>query len=233
LAGDLPPASGPALLLPPDAVVVLDVDDTLYLERSYVRSGFEAVGRLLAGEHGIGGVAETLWSGFEEGVRGDAFNRALAAHGVAPDPELVALLVRCYRCHRPAIELLADAARFLSRLALRPAAAITDGPAPSQRAKVEALGLGRWLDPIVFTSELGDGLAKPDPAAFRQVAGALDAEPARCWYVGDNPVKDFVAPLALGWSAVRVRRSGSLHATRDTPNGVTEIRSLDELATSG
>jgi putative hydrolase of the HAD superfamily len=223
------PAGASWPVVPAGAAVVLDVDDTLYLERSYVRSGFDAVGQLLRDRHGLEGVARTLWSGFEAGVRRKAFDLALAHHGVEPDAELVAALVGCYRHHRPAIELLPDAARLLRRLGSRAAAAITDGPAPSQRAKVEALGLVRWLDPIVVTGELGDGWAKPSPAAFRHVEEVLGVGPGRCWYVGDNPMKDFVAPLDRGWSAVRIRRPGSLHAGLGTPPGVVEIASLDRL----
>lgn len=215
--------------VPSDAVIVLDVDDTLYLERSYVRSGFEAVGRLLATETGVDGVGATLWSGFEAGVRGDAFDRALLAHGLDPDRELIGRLVECYRSHRPDIELLPDAARLLARLDGRPAAAITDGPIASQRAKVEALGLAPTVDPIVVTSELGPGHAKPDPLPYTTVEAAVGAGPERCWYIGDNPAKDFVTPLARGWTPIRIRRPGSLHLDVATPDGVAEIVSLDEL----
>jgi putative hydrolase of the HAD superfamily len=219
-------------VVPESAVVVLDVDDTLYLERSYVRSGFEAVGRHAAAELGVAGMAETLWSGFEAGVRGDAFDRALEAHGIDPDRDLIAALVRCYREHEPTIELLSDATAFLSRLAPRPAAAITDGPAVSQRAKVVALGLDRWLDPVVVTSELGEDCGKPSPAAFEHVERVLGVRPDRCWYIGDNPLKDFVAPLERGWTAVRIRRPGALHLGHPTPSKVLEIRSFDQLAGS-
>jgi putative hydrolase of the HAD superfamily len=217
------------LSIPPDAVVVLDIDDTLYLERSYVRSGFDAVGHWLTTRLGVTGAAERLWSGFEAGIRGNAFNQVLASYGIDPDEELVAELIACYRGHRPAIELLADAERFLARLGGRATAAITDGPAESQWAKVAALGLETRLDRVVVTAELGPGHAKPDPLAYRLIEEELGASGTCCWYIADNPAKDFVTPLARGWSPVRVRRAESLHYRQDTPPGVVEITSLDPL----
>lgn len=222
--------TGPTTLqIPPDAVVVLDVDDTLYLERSYVRSGFAAVGRLLAAERGVEGVGATLWDGFVAGVRGDAFDRALVANGLEPDPELIARLVDRYRSHHPEIELLPDAARLVAGLASRPTAVITDGPADSQRAKVAALGLEGTIGTIIVTSELGIGYSKPHPLPYRQVEDAHGAAPARCWYVGDNPSKDFITPVERGWTPVRIRRRLSLHEGVETPEAVHEIVSLDQL----
>lgn len=215
--------------LPPAAVVVLDVDDTLYLERDYVKSGFDAVGEHLQRVTGIEGFADTLWSGFNDGVRGDAFDRALMIHGLDPNADIVSDLVACYRNHSPTIELLPDAARFLSRLGGRTIAVITDGPTASQRAKVEALGLDAIADPVILTSELGPGLGKPNPTAYLLVEQHFDVAPDQCCYIADNPVKDFVTPAVRGWASIRIRRSGSLHHERPTQPPTVEVRSLDNV----
>ena len=217
------------VVIPADSVVVLDIDDTLYLERDYVRSGFRAVGRLLAAR-GVEGAGDELWAGFEAGVRHDAFDRLLSGRGMTPEPGLVGELVDCYRHHHPDIGLLPDAECFLGQLAGRPAAAITDGPLQSQRAKAAALGLGRWLDPVVLTADLGPGRSKPHHAAYELLERHFGMPAERCWYVGDNPVKDFVAPLQRGWSAVRIRRPLSLHEALDTPEGITEVGSFGQIA---
>ncbi len=224
-----PTAEAAVLTVPGDGVVVLDVDDTLYLERSYVRSGFSSVGAFVASDWGVAGVGETLLAGFEAGVRGDAFDRALTAHGIEPTPERVTILVEHYRRHRPEIELLADAARLRDRLGERRVGVITDGPAPSQWAKIGALGLVDWVDEIVVTADLGPGCSKPSPRPYQVIEEAVGAEPGRCWYIGDNPAKDFVSPLDRGWQPVRIRRPGSLHEGVPTPAGVREISSLDQL----
>lgn len=213
-------------VVPTDAVVVLDVDDTVYLERDYVRSGFSAVGESWPE---ITGLADTLWQGFLDGVRGDAFNRALQHHQVHPTPERVAAMVACYRSHHPNIAPEPDVRRFLDRAGERPVAVITDGPAESQRAKVEALGLVGRAYPVILTADLGPGRSKPSPVPYELVEETLGVDSSRCWYVGDNPTKDFSTPLDRSWQAVRVNRTGALHHGVPTPPGVQEVGSFDEL----
>lgn len=211
--------------------VVFDVDDTLYLERDYVRSGFAAVGAEVRARWTVADFAERAWRLFEEGARGDVFDRVLRACGVACSTDDVAALVACYREHRPEIRLLDDARACLERLAPRlRLAALTDGPVASQRAKVLALGLDRWLAPIVVTGELGPGLGKPHPEGFRRIEAATGEGGSACLYVADNPAKDFAGPRALGWRTVRIRRPGGLHADRPSGDDVDrEIASLEEL----
>ncbi len=50
-------------------------------------------------------------------------------------------------------------------------------------------------------------------------------------YLADNPRKDFVAPRALGWRTVRVRRPESLHVDVDSGEDVdVEVADLSEVA---
>ena len=198
-------------------VVVWDVDDTLYLERSYARSGFQAVSDYLESTEGIEGFSQMAWSSFERGVRGTIFNTVLEALGLEPTRELIQNLVRVYRHHVPQIELLPDARAIIEdcRASGLKMAVITDGPLPSQRAKVLALDLEEFAEPVICTSALGPGLSKPHPKAFEMVADYHAASQAELVYVADNPLKDFKAPHALGWRTVRLRRHGGLH--RDLP----------------
>ncbi|MCZ7645160.1 MAG: HAD family hydrolase [Planctomycetota bacterium] len=209
--------------------VVFDVDDTLYLERDYVRSGFEAAGRWAAEAWGLPDFAPRAWRLFEAGVRGNTFNAVLEAAGLEPAPERVKELVKRYREHEPRIALCPDAEACLMALHGRAAlAVVTDGPAASQRAKVEALGLARWCDPLVLTAELGEGFGKPHPRAFERVAEAAGCAGQACVYVADNVTKDFQGPKALGWRTVRVRRPGALHA--ELPSGPEVDVELPDLA---
>jgi putative hydrolase of the HAD superfamily len=212
--------------------IVFDLDDTLYLEREYVRSGFDAVGAEAESRWGIADFAGRAWRLFEEGTRGNIFDLVLVECGVTCPPEAMASLVACYREHRPAIRLLDDARSCLDRLLGRVAlAGLTDGPAASQRAKVTALGLERWLSPMIVTSELGPGLGKPSPHGFRRIEEATGEHGAACLYVADNPSKDFAGPRQLGWRTVRIRRPGGLYADRVSGEDIDwEIESLDELA---
>lgn len=216
---------------PAPRCVVFDVDDTLYLERDYVRSGLRAVDALVRRRCGAHGLFSAAWEDFLAGRRGDLIDRALEAVGIAPAPDLVTLLVERYRTHAPEIVLLPDAEKALSAATARGAVAVvTDGPPASQQAKVGALRLESWAWPVVLTSVRFPGRPKPDPVAFAWVQATAGAEPSACVYVADNPAKDFAGPASLGWRTVRVRRPGSLHEARDSGDDVDlELTSLDGL----
>ena len=72
--------------------MILDLDDTLFLERDYVLSGLRAVGEHVATTYGRTGFGDVAVALFEAGVRGDTFNRALVAVGLPDDEEFVALI---------------------------------------------------------------------------------------------------------------------------------------------
>jgi putative hydrolase of the HAD superfamily len=198
----------------PTKVVVFDIDDTLYLERDYVRSGFRAVGAWARQVLGLPDFADRAWAAFESGVRDTIFDAALASGGVEVTPELIAQLVACYRDHVPDIKLLDDARACLDLLRLEPevvVAVVTDGPLASQNAKARSLALANWSQDVIFTEALGAGFRKPNTRAFKLVEERLGVSGDRCVYVADNPTKDFVAPHQLGWTTIRVRRPHGLH----------------------
>lgn len=214
----------------PVRCVVFDIDDTLYLERDYVLSGFSAVGAVVARELGVPGFADAAAALFAAGGRGDVFDRALSHLGVPGSPDLVSRLVTAYRQHEPSITLLPDARRALDAVSQAGmAAVVSDGPLSSQQAKADRLGLARWADPVVLTAERCPQQPKPHVRAFELVERALGVGGQECAYVADNPAKDFAGPRSLGWRTIRVRRAGSLHGALDAPDVDVELADLDEL----
>src|SRR5262249_40696416 len=122
--------------------VLFDLDDTLYCESDFVRSGFAAVANELT-SRGVGRTAELcrlLESlHFTEG-RERVLNKLACRLGF---PEAwVPQLVECYRAHVPKLTLAPDAAGALARLRGRcKLGCVTDGWAATQRRKIEALQL--------------------------------------------------------------------------------------------
>ncbi len=189
---------------------VFDIDDTLYLERDYVYSGFLEVGRWAAKWLDIVDFSERCWGCFLAGRRSSIFDEVLRESGREPTAEIVSALVEIYRTHTPSIALAADASEALEAISrIASIAVITDGPAVSQSRKADALLLQSSAAPIVLTELLGTDFRKPHPRAFEHVSRC---RPARLYvYIADNPLKDFTAPKQLGWVTVRVRRRGGLH----------------------
>src|SRR5690349_12031548 len=86
------------LTLGPDSYVVLDLDDTLYPEIDFVRSGFRAVADSLAPLIGSDPFA-AMWQRYNEG--GDAFGWVVDTHGTDLPDVSVASMLHCYREHHP------------------------------------------------------------------------------------------------------------------------------------
>ncbi|MBA4490852.1 HAD family hydrolase [Paracoccus sp. S1E-3] len=200
--------------------IVFDLDDTLYLERDFAFSGFDAVEAHL----GVGGFAATCRALFDSPHRAAIFDEALRRHGLSME---AAGLVAVYRDHTPRIELCPDAARYLKRGGF---GLITDGPERTQRAKIAALGLAAFCDQIIPTGQWPTGFGKPHPRAYQ--AMMAKAPDRRCVYVADNAVKDFVTPNRLGWLTVQILRPGRVHgcAAPDAAHAAQAvITSLDQL----
>jgi putative hydrolase of the HAD superfamily len=216
--------------MPLDAfqLVAFDLDDTLYLERDYVYSGFASVARWLAVQRCWSDAAErrfllNCWTDFASGPdRQRIFDRTLRQAGLEATRSLVTACVARYRAHRPRIALLPDARCLLQGLYQRPATTlciITDGFLRGQAMKARALGLSNWVRRVVFTDRWGRAFWKPHPRAFEFVQRRCGLPASACVYIGDNPLKDFQTPQALGWHTIRIRRPAGIYAASAvTPN---------------
>lgn len=213
--------------------LVLDLDDTLYLERDYVRSGFLRVGEYLHEHYGCPDFADRAWALFEQGHRNTVFNAVLQDLGLT-DAVQIPVLIDRYRAHRPDIRLCDDAERFMARVADgRPLGMITDGPVASQSAKIEALGLTSRIDHIIMSDSFGIEYRKPHTRPFERIEALLGGSPAEFTYIADNPVKDFITPRRRGWHSIRIRRPLGEHAARPMEGEYAAhmiVESLDELS---
>lgn len=213
-------------------ILVFDLDDTLYLERDFARSGFGAAGdwiRLEAGIEGFDAICEKV---FSTGDRARVFDRALNEVGLSHRADLLQRLIEIYRRHEASITLAPDARRYLEEARDTPRAIITDGPAATQKAKIKALGLENFVDLIICTDDWGRDMWKPHARAFETVETWSGADPRHIVYVADNPLKDFVTPRRRGWTTVRMARQERVHRTvAPEPNyeAHATIVSFDEL----
>lgn len=217
--------------------IVFDLDDTLYPERDFVLSGFEAVAQWAETHLAIPaeqGFAE-LRGLFMQGVRGDTFDRWLSSHDRSADL-WVQQLVQVYRDHDPVLRPFPEVPRLLEALHERyRLGLVSDGTLSVQRRKLAALGLGDLLDAVVFSDEWGREAWKPNPKPFEVIAERLGVELDRTVYVGDNPAKDFLGARQVRMYTVWLQRPDGeySHLTPETadhaPHGT--IVALTELET--
>lgn len=113
--------------------VLFDLDDTLYPEREYVRSGFQAVEQVLLQ---VFEAEERLWHFFEEGTT--AIDDLLKQEGIFSD-ELKQICVEAYLRHVPCITLYPGVREGLEHLKNigRHVGLITDGRPEGQRKNIE------------------------------------------------------------------------------------------------
>jgi len=198
--------------------VIFDLDDTLYSEKEYVKSGYKAVSDYLGG-----GYEEQLWEHFEEGK--PAIGLLLDSIGRKNEKEKALAI---YRGHKPDIHLYDGVAEMINSLKKKgiKVGIITDGRPEGQRNKIEALGL--QVDDIIITDELGGiQFRKPCDIAFRIMMTRWRLNPADIVYIGDNPAKDFQAPQQLGMRSVWFKNLDGLYSSDIDRKYVS---SFDEIA---
>jgi putative hydrolase of the HAD superfamily len=78
---------------------------------------------------------------------------------------------------------------------------------------LEHLGLARYFDAIVYSSEVG--VEKPDPRIFLNAVMRLEADPAAVLHVGDGRLEDAEGAMAAGLHALLLDRRPGGAGLRD------------------
>ena len=217
--------------------VIFDLDDTLYDEVEYCKSGFAAVAEFLANqteapcaEH----ISTALWEQFNAGNRKTTFNAALNELDIDFDDNFIGKLINIYRNHNPKISLPQDSRDVLNELKTKyTLALLTDGFLPAQELKVKSLGIEQYFRCIVYTEQLGRDCWKPSPAGFEKIMQILQAKAENMVYVADNEKKDFIAPNKLGFSTIQLIRPARIHTHSGVePNAPAQhiIRQISQLS---
>jgi putative hydrolase of the HAD superfamily len=209
--------------------VVVDLDDTLYDQQTWLQGAWSAVADAVSGEVSNSEFHDALLAIAAEGSdRGRIINRALDRVGAATTD--VAHLVEVFRAHLPAsLSTFPGVVEGLRTLRTHlPVALVTDGDPSIQRAKLTALGLEDAFEAIVFSDDLGRDKRKPHPAPFLAAATAIGIRPIACVFVGDRPDKDIEGAKAAGYA-------GAVRVLTGEYRGVPPVRCLatvDDFATA-
>jgi putative hydrolase of the HAD superfamily len=214
-------------------ILVFDLDDTLFPEREFVLSGFQAVSDWMLQQYSVSGFFDVAWNLFEAGKRGKIFNLTLDQLGVEYESNLVAELIQVYRKHQPKISLHEDAHWAIDHFkSQKQLGLITNGFLATQRNKVKALGVESSFDEIIYCDVYGAQNWKPSPVPYQKMMEFRGVDGEECVYVGDHPHKDFVAAKKLGWMTVRICRNDGEYALMNADSNQDahcKITSLYEL----
>lgn len=192
-------------------IVCFDLDDTLFKEIDFLKSGYRKVAELVEKRYGIDArtAYDQMMVWYQRGE--NAFANLNEKYGIE-NP--VSDYLNVYRYHQPSLILSQDVKEVLA--ALKEAdcdlGIITDGREITQKQKIEALGLAEWINPDLVLINEDKKYFKPNHWSFdRMMLKCYEKLPnseLEFYYVGDNTEKDFQAPNELGWTSICLEDDG-------------------------
>jgi putative hydrolase of the HAD superfamily len=196
-------------------VLVFDLDDTLYDETTFVKSGFKNVAAYLSKAFPVS--EKKIYNNFihvwEKEGRGKIFDTVLNKNGIY-SKGLVKKCLSIYRLHLPTVKLWPHADRCLKRFKSYPLYIVTDGNKVAQFNKIKGLKLEKRVKKYLITHRFGVKNAKPSPYCFNLICAKEKVNPNNVVYFADNVSKDFVGIKPLGFKTVQVNTGQYLEIKR-------------------
>lgn len=212
-------------------ILVLDLDDTLYPEIEFVKSGFKAVSNYLSANYNLksDSIYNQMLILLDTEGRGQIFDSILKENKIF-NAANKRKCVSVYRSHTPLINLYPEAERFIERFKNNKKYIITDGNKVVQRNKIKALNLNPFFIKTIPTYQYGIKYSKPSTFCFEKIIQWENCNPKDIIYIGDNPKKDFVNLNKIGCQTIRVLTGGYKDLTLDsTHEAKFTFNSLDEI----
>ena len=199
-------------------VIVFDLDDTLYDEIDFVKSGFKEIASYLKDDK----YYDFMLNEFNKNGSGKVFNKLI--ENFTLDISLNKL-VEIYRFHKPNIYLDNDTKELLEFSQNYKTALISDGHYITQKNKFNVLELERYINYPIFTDFYHT--KKPELKPFEMVMEKYNNEKDFI-YISDNPKKDFIAPNKLGWKSIRYKNLNGIYQEYKN-NAIHEVVSKKEI----
>ena len=203
--------------------IVFDLDDTIYKEQDFVRSAYNHIVDYINTNYNVdfSHLIEISISDnfnlYENIIREKNINLTLEKY------------LELYRFHYPKINLDEETIRLIKILKDKgiKMSIITDGRSTTQRNKINALGILNELSMIIISEETG--YEKPNKHNFILIQNAYPSD--NFVYVGDNTIKDFIAPNQLGWDTICLLDDGrNIHKQSfDLNKNLLPKRSINSL----
>lgn len=183
--------------------VIFDLDDLLYKEFDFMRSGFWTIAQTISEEE----PKKLFRLMMAQYFMGNAVIDWVVTDFLKETTNYdINSLITIYRTHKPDISLGAEVVSVLSRIKENgnKMGLITDGRSATQRNKIEALKLNEWISDFTISEELG--FEKPSKQSFLYFMERYDCK--NFVYLADNYNKDFITPKQLGWRTIALLDNG-------------------------
>lgn len=217
-------------------VIVFDLDDTLYNEIEYVKSGFSEVSKFFADKYDLNeeDFFDIMMENLNRYGRGKVFDNALSHFNIS-NRSNIKKSISIYRTHIPNIKLPQESKSVIEHYKTldTPMYIITDGNKTVQYNKVKALNIEKDFSKVFITHRYGIRFSKPSPYCFEKISKIEKVSYEDIVYIGDNINKDFIGIKPLGIRTIRIKNgmfkdtvlSQKHHAEVDIGN-LSEIRNI-------
>ena len=219
-------------------IICFDLDDTLYDEIKYVKSGFRAVSKYLSDLNILRITKNKIFTDLIEILalngRGKVIDIFLKKNNIY-SKNLVLKCLSVYRKHKPKIKLNPNVNVILSRLKKKYGNMylVTDGNLVVQRNKINALNLKKYFKKTIPTHQYGIVNAKPSIYVFKKISTLEKKNINEIIYIGDNPNKDFIELKKYGAITIRVNQGMFKNLILDkkymADYEITNLKYLDKL----
>lgn len=202
--------------------IVLDLDDTIYKEINFVKSGFAAIVKKYADTNYVK-LFEMMMNSWISGE--NAINTLFQSLNISNIP--IQEPLNLYHNHLPAINLPIESRSFFQTAISKgyKLGLVTDGRKITQRNKLDALGINEYFDKIVISEEFGS--EKPTIQNYKIFEESFPGN--NFCYIGDNIKKDFIAPAKLGWKMYCIKDDGNNIHKQDLSQLSPEVVLLENI----
>lgn len=212
--------------------IIFDIDDTLYNEIDFVKSGYKVVSKDIAKKYNYkkGYIYSELLNLFKVSSK-NVFDRLLKKLKIDYEQEYVDYLIKLYREHMPEISINKKTKKTLTLLKNQgyKICVISDGNYLTQKNKCISLGLYELIDKIILTDELGKNYWKPNPTSFEIIMNEFKLKENEMIYVGDNPKKDFYIKKYKSIYTARLYNPSGIYYNEKYLGGIEEDYKIENL----
>jgi putative hydrolase of the HAD superfamily len=211
--------------------VVFDLDDTLYNEIDFIKSGYSHIKNYLNNIYNLN--IRYIPNDIEIKTNKKHIQKFIKKNNL--NYIKADIILNILRYHTPNISLHKKTSKLLNDLKKLDVklGIITDGRSLTQRNKIYCLKILNIIDVIYISEEIKS--LKPNSKAFKKIENKFKGH--KYIYIGDNPYKDFATPNKLGWLTIGIlNKQSRIHTIKKRNQEYfkphTQVNQIEDLSKS-
>ncbi len=186
-------------------LIIFDLDDTLYKENSYVKSGFSEVSKYISKKTKIPQkkIFTYIRGTFKRWWRGNNFDKVIEHFNIKNISKEE--MIEIYRKHIPKIKISDKNIKLLKLLKKKYLLCIiTNGNPWVQRNKTNALDVEKYVDKIYYAEDEWFNYRKPHKRFFQKAMKEFWTKPKETIMIGDDITTDIAGAKSIGIETLHI-----------------------------